>query len=134
MLCDNLNLQVTQRTRTAQHSSDPTWDHKFEFDEIVGGEYLKIKCFLEEMFGEESIGSARVNLEGLVEGSVRDVWIPLERANSGELHLQIEAVPVDDQDGLKVLLLVQFKLFFFFLFRNYYHQSKGCKINIFTYY
>lgn len=107
MFCDNLNLQVTQRTRTAQHTSDPTWDQKFEFDEIVGGEYLKIKCFLEEMFGEESIGSARVNLEGLVEGSMRDVWIPLERANSGELHLQIEAVQVDDQDGLKVLLLVQ---------------------------
>lgn len=93
--------KVTQRTRTAQHNSDPTWDQKFEFDEIVGGEYLKVKCFLEEMFGEESIGSARVNLEGLVEGLIRDVWIPLERANSGELHLQIEAVQMDDQDGSK---------------------------------
>lgn len=93
--------KVIQRTRTSQHTSDPTWDQKFEFDEIVGGEYLKIKCFLEEMFGEESIGSARVNLEGLVEGSMRDVWIPLERANSGELHLQIEAVQVDDQEGSK---------------------------------
>lgn len=57
---------------------------------------------MEELFGDESIGSAHVNLEGLVEGSLRDVWIPLEKVNSGELHLQIEAVRVADQEGSKV--------------------------------
>uniref|UniRef100_A0A368UHP9 C2 domain-containing protein n=2 Tax=Glycine max TaxID=3847 RepID=A0A368UHP9_SOYBN len=43
---------------------------------------------------------AHVNLEGLVEGSVRDVWIPLERVRSGELRLQI-SVRADDQEGSK---------------------------------
>lgn len=89
-------LQAVQRTKPAPHSSNPTWNQKFEFDEIGGGEYLKIKCFTEETLGDESIGSARVNLEGLVEGSVRDVYIPLEKVNSGELRLQIEAIKVDD--------------------------------------
>ncbi|XP_022924106.1 synaptotagmin-5-like [Cucurbita moschata] len=87
-----------QRTRTA-HSFNPLWNQKFEFDEIGGGEYLKLKCLTEDIFGNDNTGSARVNLEGLVEGSVRDVWIPLEKVNSGELRLQIEAIRVDDNEG-----------------------------------
>ncbi|TQD90639.1 hypothetical protein C1H46_023786 [Malus baccata] len=90
--------KILQRTRTA-HDLNPVWNQKFEFDEIGEGEYLKIKCFNEDTFGDDNIGSARVNLEGLVEGSVRDVWIPLEKVNSGELRLQIEAVRVEGSDG-----------------------------------
>ncbi|KAL6550102.1 MYF24 [Orobanche minor] len=65
------------------------------------GEYLKIKCYTEETFGNESIGSARVNLEGLVEGSIRDVYIPLEKVNSGELRLQIKATKVNGNENSK---------------------------------
>ncbi|KAK8521374.1 hypothetical protein V6N13_077483 [Hibiscus sabdariffa] len=90
--------KVLQKTKTAQ-SFNPAWNQKFEFDEIGDGEYLKIKCYTEEVFGDDSIGSARISLEGLVEGSPRDVWIPLEKANSGELRIQIEAVRVDDYEG-----------------------------------
>ncbi|XP_054816971.1 synaptotagmin-5-like [Prosopis cineraria] len=90
--------KVVHRTRTAL-TSNPVWNHTFEFDEIGDGEYLKLKCFNEDTFGDENIGSATVNLEGLVERSIKDVWIPLERVSSGELRLQIEAVRVDDQDG-----------------------------------
>ncbi|CAA0820558.1 C2 domain-containing protein [Striga hermonthica] len=91
--------KATQKTKSVPHSPNPTWNQRFEFDEIGGGEYLKIKCFTEETFGDESIGSALVNLEGLVEGLVRDVYIPLEKVNSGELRLQIEAVKVDDKEN-----------------------------------
>ncbi|XP_048445693.1 synaptotagmin-2 isoform X1 [Pyrus x bretschneideri] len=90
--------KILQRTRTAQ-AFNPVWNQKFEFDEIGEGEYLMIKCFNEDTFGDDNIGSARVNLEGLVEGLVRDVWIPLEKVNSGELRLQIEAVRVEGSDG-----------------------------------
>ncbi|PKI48319.1 extended synaptotagmin-1 [Punica granatum] len=90
--------KTLQKTRTG-HTSNPTWGQKFEFDEIGGGEYLKVKCYSADMFGDESIGSARVNLEGLVEGLMRDVWVPLEKVSSGELRLQIEAVRVDDYEG-----------------------------------
>ncbi|KAF5733988.1 hypothetical protein HS088_TW16G00429 [Tripterygium wilfordii] len=86
------------KTRTA-HTPNPIWNQKFEFDEIGGGEYLKIKCYTEDLFGDEHIGSARVNLEGLADGTVRDVWVPLEKVNSGELRLQIEAVRVDDNES-----------------------------------
>ncbi|KAL9337608.1 hypothetical protein Peur_069377 [Populus x canadensis] len=90
--------KVLQKTRTA-HNSNPFWNQKFEFDEIVDDGCLKIKCYSEETFGDENIGSARVNLEGLLEGSIRDIWVPLERVNSGELRLQIEAVRVNDSEG-----------------------------------
>jgi hypothetical protein len=97
----NLSPQALQKTRTA-HNSNPFWNQKFEFDEIVDDGCLKIKCYSEEIFGDENIGSARVNLEGLLEGSIRDIWVPLERVNSGELRLQIEAVRVNDSEGSRV--------------------------------
>ncbi|KAL3645365.1 hypothetical protein CASFOL_010545 [Castilleja foliolosa] len=110
--------KAIQRTKPVTHSPNPTWNQKFEFDEIGGGEYLKVKCYTEETFGDESIGSARVSLEGLVEGSIRDVYIPLEKVNSGELRLKIEAIKVDDSensrgsrsslgDGLIELVLIE---------------------------
>ncbi|KAK9091297.1 hypothetical protein Sjap_024474 [Stephania japonica] len=89
------------RTRTISHVLDPVWNQKYEFDEIDGDEYLKIKCYSQETFLDEHIGSARVNLEGLVEGSLRDIWVPLEKVDSGELRLQIEAVKTD-LEGSKV--------------------------------
>ncbi|KAK8267284.1 hypothetical protein V6Z12_D12G302800 [Gossypium hirsutum] len=90
--------KVLQKTKTA-HSFNPVWNQRFEFDEIGDGEYLKIKCYTEEVFGDDSIGSAHISLKGLVEGSPRDVWIPLEKVNSGELRIQIEAVRIDDYEG-----------------------------------
>ncbi|KAF8022532.1 hypothetical protein BT93_F0141 [Corymbia citriodora subsp. variegata] len=90
--------KVLQKTRTA-HTSNPVWNQKIDFDEINGDECLKIKCYSEDMFGDNNIGSARVNLEGLAEGFVRDVWVPLEKVNSGELRLQLEAIRVSDPEG-----------------------------------
>ncbi|KAF8399118.1 hypothetical protein HHK36_014983 [Tetracentron sinense] len=91
--------KALHRTRTTPHVLDPVWNQKFEFNEIGGGECLKLRCYCEDTFADDNIGSARVNLEGLVEGSLRDVWVPLEKVNSGELRLQIEAVRNDDYEG-----------------------------------
>ncbi|KAL8124130.1 uncharacterized protein LOC141717975 [Apium graveolens] len=88
-----------KRTKIVQRTSDPTWNQKFDFDEIGEGEYLKIRCYSEDTFSDDNIGSARVNLEGLIEGSIKDVWIPLEKVKSGELRFLIEAVKMDDNEG-----------------------------------
>ncbi|XP_024992068.1 extended synaptotagmin-1 [Cynara cardunculus var. scolymus] len=93
--------KTIQRTRGATNASHPSWSQKFEFEEISDGEYLKIKCYNDDIFGDENIGGARVNLEGLMDGVVRDVWIPLEKVNKGEVRLQIEAVTIDDFEGSK---------------------------------
>lgn len=96
------SFQVIQRTRSVPNTTNPLWNQKFEFHEIGGGEYLKIKCHGEETFKDDDIGSARLNLEGLIEGSMRDVWVPLEKVNSGELRFQIEAVRIHDNEGSRV--------------------------------
>ncbi|XP_020220786.1 synaptotagmin-5 isoform X2 [Cajanus cajan] len=93
--------KVIKRTQVAPPPSppNPVWNQSFEFDESGGDEYLNVKCFSEEIFGDENIGSANVNLEGLEDGSIKDVWIPLEGVSSGELRLKIEVVRGDDQEG-----------------------------------
>lgn len=60
------------------------------------------------MFGDESIGSARVNLEGLLEGATRDVWVPLEKVDSGEIRLEIEAIKNDHNNSLQVYMSTVF--------------------------
>ncbi|PKA54117.1 Synaptotagmin-4 [Apostasia shenzhenica] len=87
-----------QRTKTVYDTTTPVWNQTFEFDEI-GGEYLKVKCFSAEKFGDENIGTARVNLEGILDGSGRDVWVPLEKVSSGEVRLKIESVKNNSHDG-----------------------------------
>lgn len=98
------SFQAFKRTKIVQRTSSPAWNQKFDFDEIGDGEYLKIRCYSEDTFSDDNIGSARVNLEGLVEGSIKDVWIPLEKVKSGELRFQIEAVKMDDNEGSRVCI------------------------------
>ncbi|GAB2225393.1 hypothetical protein Droror1_Dr00006185 [Drosera rotundifolia] len=91
--------KAVQRTRALSRSTTPVWNQKFEFEEIGGGEYLKLKCLYEETFSDENVGVARVNLEGLVDGVVKDVWVPLEKVKSGELRLRIEPLRLYDSEG-----------------------------------
>ena len=51
---------------------------------------MKLKCYNVEFLGDESMGSARVNLEGLEKGETKDVWIPLEKVTTCEVILKIE--------------------------------------------
>ncbi|ESW32372.1 hypothetical protein PHAVU_002G316700 [Phaseolus vulgaris] len=96
--------KVGKRTKvapstTSTTTTNPVWNESFDFDENDGDEYLNVKCFSEEIFGDENIGTANVNLEGLGDGSTKDEWIPLEGVSSGELRLKIEVVRVQDQEG-----------------------------------
>ena len=45
---------------------------------------MKLKCYNVDFLGDESMGSACVNLEGLEEGETKDVWIPLEKVTTSE--------------------------------------------------
>lgn len=86
------------RTRTVSDGVIPEWNKKFEFEELGGGEYLTLRCYSEDTFGDEHIGSARVNLERLIDGSVKEEWIPLEKVNSGDIRLLMEAVRIDNNE------------------------------------
>lgn len=84
--------KLIRKTKTVNQDLNPVWNQDFIFQEVSGGEYLKIKCYDADRFGDENLGNARVNLEGIEEGAPKDVWVPLEKINQGEIHLRIEVV------------------------------------------
>jgi Ca2+-dependent lipid-binding protein len=92
-------------------TSNPVWNQSFELDEIAGGEYLKIKCFNSERFGDDNIGNARVALEGIAEGASRDVWVPLEKVGSGEIRLKVDFIKNEDTDAKVCSLILQINFF-----------------------
>ncbi|CAK9192592.1 unnamed protein product [Sphagnum troendelagicum] len=87
--------KLVRKTKTVTQDLNPMWNQEFIFQEVGGGEYLKIKCYDADRFADENLGSARVNLQGLVEGQVKDVWVPLEKIKQGEIHLRIEVLGPD---------------------------------------
>ncbi|XP_047327846.1 extended synaptotagmin-1-like [Impatiens glandulifera] len=88
-----------QETKVVRHTTSPVWDKQFEFEELTNGEYLKIKCYSDDTFIDKNLGGAQVSLEGLIDGCPRDVWVPLENVDSGDVRLKIEASKIDDNDG-----------------------------------
>jgi len=96
--------KLIRKTKTVNQDLNPAWNEDFLFQEVGGGEYLKIKCYDADRFGDENLGCARVNLQGLEEGKPKDVWVPLEKIKQGEIHLRIEVVaselsPIPSQNG-----------------------------------
>lgn len=112
--CDaNVKLQygkTIQKTKTV-NAADGVWNEKFEFEELAGEEYLKVKCYKEEMLGTDNIGTATLSLHG-ISNSEMHIWVPLEEVSSGEIELLIEAVSpeyseADSSKGLIELVLVE---------------------------
>ncbi|KAI4374489.1 hypothetical protein MLD38_012476 [Melastoma candidum] len=75
-----------QRTRTAP-ASYPLWNHKFEFDEIGGGEYLKVKDHNKAVLPTSSIGNCIAEYQRLPPNEQFDKWIPLQGVTEGEIQM-----------------------------------------------
>lgn len=84
--------KTVRRTKTIPQKLNPSWNQMFEFAEISGGEYLKLRCYDADMLIDDTLGSARVNLEGLQDDECRDIWVPLGNMDTGEVRLTIKAV------------------------------------------
>eukprot|EP00250_Pteridium_aquilinum_P010520 c19447_g1_i1 orf=1765-3852(+) len=83
--------KMERKTKTVKQDLNPSWRQGYEFPELRNGEHLQLRCYDADLFNDENLGSARVNLEGLEDGAVRDVWVPLEKIKTGEIRLLIEA-------------------------------------------
>lgn len=86
-------MQTVRRTKTVSQNLDPSWNQTFEFAEISGEEYLRLKCYDADMLIDDSLGSARVNVEGLEDDECRDMWVPLANMEVGEIRLIIKMLP-----------------------------------------
>uniref|UniRef100_A0A1J3EC76 C2 domain-containing protein n=1 Tax=Noccaea caerulescens TaxID=107243 RepID=A0A1J3EC76_NOCCA len=110
--CDaSVKLQYGKTIQKTVNAIECVWNQKFEFEELAGEEYLKVKCYREEMLGTENIGTATLSLQG-INNSEMHIWVPLEDVSSGEIELLIEAVSpeyneADSSKGLIELVLVE---------------------------
>ncbi|KAJ7294164.1 hypothetical protein O6H91_Y274600 [Diphasiastrum complanatum] len=93
--------KVIRKTKAIAQTLNPTWNESFEFQEMSDEDYLKLKCYDQDFFtNDENMGIARINLQILEVGVAKDVWVPLEKIETGEIHLKIELLPQDlDSDG-----------------------------------
>ncbi len=96
-----------RKTKIVNQATNPIWNQGFPFQEVAG-EYLKIKCYNSDSFGDENMGSARVNLQAIEDGTVQDVWVPLEKTQQGEIRLKIEVLgselELDTYDEVHIFL------------------------------
>ncbi|CAA7053103.1 unnamed protein product [Microthlaspi erraticum] len=110
--CDaSVKLQYGKTIQKTVNAVECVWNQKFEFEELAGEEYLKVKCYREEMLGTENIGTATLSLQG-INNSEMHIWVPLEDVSSGEIELLIEAISpeyneADSGKGLIELVLVE---------------------------
>ncbi|CAK9869456.1 unnamed protein product [Sphagnum jensenii] len=91
--------KLVRKTKIVNQATNPIWNQGFPFQEVAG-EYLKIKCYNSDSFGDENMGSARVNLQAIEDGTVQDVWVPLEKTQQGEIHLKIETEYTEENGSM----------------------------------
>ena len=80
-----------KKSRTVLHEQNPVWNEDFYFNVPTKKPVLKMKVFDADAVGvDDCIGTAEVNLHGLIEKKEREIWIPLEGARAnGEIGLSI---------------------------------------------
>ncbi|KAH7404885.1 hypothetical protein KP509_15G048600 [Ceratopteris richardii] len=89
--------KVKRKTKTVKGDLNPVWKQTYEFPELHDVDHLQLKCFDADYITDENLGTARVNLDGLEDGVVRDIWIPLQKVKTGEIHLLLEAFTIDTE-------------------------------------
>ena len=82
----------TFRTETKKTESSPTWEETFEaFVDNSEGQELEIYLFDHDIASKDSkIGNADMKICSVVEEGGQDIWLPLEKAKQGKLHLKLE--------------------------------------------
>ena len=82
----------TFRTETKKNQSNPKWDEIFEaFVDNSKGQELEIFLYDHDLASKDSkIGNVDIKIESVVEEGMQDIWLPLEKAKQGKVHLRLE--------------------------------------------
>ncbi|CAA7039066.1 unnamed protein product [Microthlaspi erraticum] len=101
----------TKKTKTISNSLNPIWNEHFEFIvEDVSTQHLTVRVFDDEGVGSSQlIGAARVTLNELVPGKVKDMWLKLvkdlevqrDTKNRGQVQLELLYTPLGKKSGFK---------------------------------
>lgn len=82
----------TFRTETKKNQSNPKWDEIFEaFVDNSKGQELEIFLYDHDLASKDSkIGNVDIKIRSVVEEGMQDIWLPLEKAKRGKVHLKLE--------------------------------------------
>lgn len=82
----------TFRTETKKNQSNPKWDEIFEaFVYNSKGQELEIFLYDHDLASKDSkIGNVDIKIQSVVEEGMQDIWLPLEKAKQGKVHLRLE--------------------------------------------
>ena len=80
------------RTETKKNQSNPKWDEIFEaFVDNSKGQELEIFLYDHDLASKDSkIGNVDIKIQSVVEEGMQDIWLPLEKAKQGKVHLRLE--------------------------------------------
>lgn len=80
------------RTETKKNQSNPKWDEIFEaFVDNSKGQELEIFLYDHDLASKDSkIGNVDIKIRSVVEEGMQDIWLPLEKAKRGKVHLKLE--------------------------------------------
>lgn len=81
----------TFRTETKKNDLNPTWEETFEaFVDNSEGQELEVYLYDHDLTSKDTIlGHVDFKIHSVVKGGVQDVWLPLEKAKQGKVHLQL---------------------------------------------
>lgn len=82
----------TFRTEMKKNDSNPTWEETFEaFVDNSEGQELEVYLYDHDLASKDSkLGHVDFKIHSVVKRGVQDVWLPLEKAKQGKVHLQLE--------------------------------------------
>ena len=82
----------TFRTNTMKNERNPTWEENFEaFVDNSEGQELQIYLYDHDVASKDSkLGNVDIKIHSVVEEGVQDVWLPLEKAKQGNVHLRLQ--------------------------------------------
>jgi len=82
----------TFRTETKKNDSNPTWEETFEaFVDNSEGQELEVYLYDHDLASKDTkLGHVDFKIHSVVKGGVQDVWLPLEKAKQGKVHLQLD--------------------------------------------
>lgn len=80
------------RSETKKNQSNPKWDEIFEaFVDNSTGQELEIFLYDHDLASKDSkIGNVDIKIQSVVEEGMQDIWLPLEKAKQGKVHLRLE--------------------------------------------
>jgi Ca2+-dependent lipid-binding protein len=86
-----LEKKYRQRTTIKKNSNNPVWNERFTFNVHKGDDTIHFHVFDDDLIGRDSIGTGKVKLKHVFDGSQFDEWVKLPAKfglkSHGEIHV-----------------------------------------------